>query len=135
MKKGMTRRDFLRNTAVAALGAAAVTPFEASANRPQNRRRVLRIAHFTDVHVQPEKSAPEGMARALRHAQGLSDKPDVIFNGGDSIMDALKADKARAKTQWQIWQSVLKNECALPVVHCIGNHDVWGWKMKEKVIK
>jgi 3',5'-cyclic AMP phosphodiesterase CpdA len=103
--------------------------------RPPNRRRVLRIAHLTDVHVQPEQSAPEGMARALQHAQSLSDKPDIIFNGGDSIMDALKTDKARAKTQWQIWQSVLKNECSLPVVHCIGNHDVWGWKMKEKLIK
>jgi 3',5'-cyclic AMP phosphodiesterase CpdA len=135
MKKGMTRRDFLRNTSAAALGAAAFTPFDILANRPQNRSRALRIAHLTDVHVQPEQSAPEGMARALQHAQSLSDKPDIIFNGGDSIMDALKADKTRAKTQWQIWQSVLKNECSLPVVHCIGNHDVWGWKMGEKVIK
>jgi 3',5'-cyclic-AMP phosphodiesterase len=135
MKKELTRRDFLRNMSVAALGAAAFTPFDTFANHPQNRRRVLRIAHLTDVHVQPEKSAPEGMARALQHAQSLSDKPDIIFNGGDSIMDALKADKARTKTQWQVWQSVLKNECSLPVVHCIGNHDVWGWKMKEAVIR
>jgi 3',5'-cyclic AMP phosphodiesterase CpdA len=138
MKKGMTRRDFLRNTGAAALSTATLSPFSIAIAEPKpspQRRRALRIAHLTDVHVQPEKSAPEGMARALQHAQNLSDKPDLIFNGGDSIMDALKADKARAKTQWQIWQSVLKNECSLSVVHCIGNHDVWGWKMKEKVIK
>ncbi len=131
----MTRRDFLQCAGAASVAVAVMpitTPVE---KRPLNRQRLLRIAHLTDVHVQPEQSAPEGMARALQHAQSLSDKPDIIFNGGDSIMDALKADKARTKTQWQIWQSVLKNECALPVVHCLGNHDVWGWKMKEKVIK
>ncbi|MGH7596182.1 MAG: metallophosphoesterase family protein, partial [bacterium] len=137
MKKEISRRNFLRG-AGATIGAAALPPFSAAAVKPKPnpaRRRVLRIAHLTDVHVQPEKSAPEGMARALQHAQSLSNKPDIIFNGGDSIMDALKADKVRTKTQWQIWQSVLKNECSLPMVHCIGNHDVWGWKIKEKVIK
>jgi 3',5'-cyclic AMP phosphodiesterase CpdA len=99
----------------------------------RQRKKVLRIAHLTDVHVQPEQGAPHGMARALQHAQNLADKPDVIFNGGDSIMDALGADKARTKTQWQVWQSVLRNECSLPIEHCIGNHDVWGWELKNKI--
>lgn len=136
MKAQITRREFLRNTS-ATVGAAALLPVDAVAQPLPNprRQRVLRIAHLTDVHVQPEKSAPDGMARALHHAQNLSDKPNLIFNGGDAIMDALKADQARTKTQWQVWQSVLKNECSLPVVHCIGNHDVWGWKMKEKLVK
>lgn len=136
MKAQITRREFLRNTS-ATVGAAALLPVDAVAQPLPNprRQRVLRIAHLTDVHVQPEKSAPDGMARALHHAQNLSDKPNLIFNGGDAIMDALKADQARTKTQWQVWQSVLNNECSLPVVHCIGNHDVWGWKMKEKLVK
>ncbi|GAB4312927.1 MAG: hypothetical protein Kow0059_03810 [Candidatus Sumerlaeia bacterium] len=67
------------------------------------------------------------MAACLRHAQSLSDPPDVIFNGGDMIMDALHADAGRTRLLWDLWRKILKDECSLPVVHCIGNHDVWGW--------
>lgn len=98
-----------------------------SPNVPR-RTRVLRIAHMTDVHVQPEGDAPAGLARALQHVQRLADKPDVIFNGGDAIMDSLQSDKSRALAQWQTWRDVLSSECSLPIVHCIGNHDVWGWE-------
>jgi 3',5'-cyclic AMP phosphodiesterase CpdA len=138
MTKDITRRDFLLGVGAMTLGVAMSKPLKAAASTPQpnlQRRRMLRIAHLTDIHVQPEKQAPEGMARALHHAQSLNDKPDIIFNGGDSIMDALKVDKSRTKIQWNIWQSILKNECSLPVIHCIGNHDVWGWKMGEKSIE
>ena len=134
MNKNFTRREFLVNTAILGIAATRVSApaKESPPPFPPNRKRVLRIAHLTDIHVQPEQGAPQGMARALRHAQNLADKPDVIFNGGDAIMDALKADKARTKTQWQVWQSVLRQECALPLEHCLGNHDVWGWELKEK---
>ncbi|MHC4159854.1 MAG: metallophosphoesterase family protein [Planctomycetota bacterium] len=50
-------------------------------------------------------------------------------------MDALKADKARTKAQWEVFQAVLKNECSLPVVHCIGNHDVWGWGLEDESVR
>src|SRR5262245_619880 len=134
MSKTLTRRDFISSTSAGALGMITTRAFSHEkehrhAPHPESKR-VFRIAHLTDIHVQPEKDAPRGMARALQHAQNLADKPDIIFNGGDSIMDALGADKARTKTQWQVWQSVLRNECSLPVEHCIGNHDVWGWEAK-----
>ena len=50
--------------------------------------RVLRIAHFCDVHVQPEKRAAEGLARALADAQERF-SPDLILNGGDQVMDVM----------------------------------------------
>ena len=65
---------------------------------PLNRKRVLRIAHLADIHVQPELDAAAGMASAIEHAQNLKDKPDMILQGGDAIMEALAADKARTKT-------------------------------------
>lgn len=130
-----TRRDLLKISAASALAATGVNHAfvaEALADSPSQsadakRRRVLRIAHLTDIHVQPERAAGDGMAECLRHAQSLEDPPNIIFNGGDAIMDSLATDKARAKTQWDLWQRVLKQECTLPIVHCIGNHDVWGW--------
>ena len=138
MKGELSRREFIGGVGVAAIGAVAGMPLvtAAMAARPKvKRKRVLRIAHLTDIHVQPEGAAPEGMARALRSVQSLEDKPDIIFTGGDSIMDSLKADKARTKAQWEIFQKVLKDECSLPVVHCIGNHDVWGWSVDDESIK
>lgn len=135
-KKAINRREFLTNTATAAFGTTALVSLATVSCAPAapQRRRVLRLAHLTDIHVQPELNAAAGMARALQHAQNLQDKPEIIFNGGDAIMDALGADKARTQTQWQLWQSVLQNECSLPIVHCIGNHDVWGWKAKNPAI-
>ena len=92
-----------------------------------DRKRSLRIAHITDVHVQPEGDAPFGFANALKTIQSLEDKVDLIVNTGDCIMDSFKADKARTKTQWDLWNSILKSENSIPMVSCIGNHDVWGW--------
>jgi len=131
MDKRISRRKFIGT--VGATGAAlaagvTATAFGMAGERPRLKpKRVLRIAHLSDIHVQPEGAAPEGMARALRSVQNLTDKPDVIFTGGDCVMDSLGADKARTKAQWATFKAVLKNECSLPVFHCIGNHDVWGW--------
>jgi Icc protein len=95
------------------------------------RKRALRVAHLTDIHVQPERRGGDGMSACLRHVQELSDKPDLIVTGGDSIMDSLAADDAHTKLLWDLWSRVLKNECSIPVRSCIGNHDIWGWS-KEK---
>lgn len=99
----------------------------ATAAAPVPRRRLLRVAHLTDIHVQPERRAPEGMARCLAHVAAQKDRPDLVLNGGDSIMDAFSKDEARTAAQWREWQAVLKDFPALPIRHCVGNHDVWGW--------
>ena len=100
--------------------------------RPQSPGRVLRIAHLTDIHVQPELLAAKGMEACLAHVQAQPDKPDIIFTGGDLIMDALGASRDRVKTQWDIFGSVLKANLELQIRHCVGNHDVWGWNDRAK---
>lgn len=94
------------------------------------RTRALRLAHLTDIHVQPELSAGDGLAACLRHVQSLKDAPSLILNGGDSVMDVFGKDAARAKAQADVFRSVLKQENSLQIEHCIGNHDVWGWNRK-----
>ena len=131
------RREFLTWSAAALAGATLSTiPFvpgdrlEAADQAivgPASRKRSLRLAHMTDMHVQPELHAGEGMAAALAHAQSIQDPPQLILTGGDMVMDLLGVDAARSKAQWDVWQTVLKQKCSLPVKHCIGNHDVWGW--------
>ncbi len=132
MPNRMTRRRLLASagltTAAATLiGCQGTWSSAKGQSGGTGARRSLRLAHLTDVHVQPEKRAPEGLAACLRHAQGLADPPQLILNGGDCILDCFTTDAERARTQWEVWQRVLAAECHLPVIHCLGNHDIWGW--------
>lgn len=133
---GVTRRESITILGAAAAGLLGLgrMPRAAAADTPSPaRKRALRVAHLTDIHVQPERRAGEGMAACLHHVEQQSDKPDLIVTGGDSIMDSFAADEARTKLQWDLWTNVLKTETSIPVRSCIGNHDVWGWaKSKSK---
>jgi 3',5'-cyclic AMP phosphodiesterase CpdA len=66
------------------------------------------------------------VASCLGHIEALSDKPEFILAGGDCVMDCFEADGARTKVQWDLWQSVFKDNTRIPVEGCIGNHDIWG---------
>lgn len=129
LKGRISRRKLLTTAGLTALGAATAQRLVLPPER-ENRQRVLRIAHLTDIHVQPELGAADGMAAALEHAHNLQDRPDIIFQGGDAIMDALAADKARVQQQWRLWREVLDANLELPIVHAVGNHDVWGWSLE-----
>lgn len=128
MNTPITRRDLLGASGVAAAGL--LLPGRARGAIAPSRRgrtRSLRVAHLTDIHVQPEKRAGEGLAAALRHVQSQKDRPDLIITGGDSVMDSMEATFDRTRTQWDLWQAVFKGENSLPVESCVGNHDVFGW--------
>src|SRR5262245_20344688 len=118
---GPTRREAIGVAAALGLSLAGLRAAE------RERKRVLRIAHLTDIHVQPELKAPAGMAACMRHVQSQKDKPELILFGGDCVMDAFGQSRDRTKVQWDVWHKVLKDECSLPSEACIGNHDVWGW--------
>lgn len=93
--------------------------------------RALRIAHLTDVHVQPLVGAAKGFEKCLHHVQNMTDKPDLIINGGDAIMEAHGRSQDSVRRQWKLYQEVLRNENALPMLNCIGNHDIW---VKEETL-
>ena len=126
----MKRRDFVRNSSLLA-GAGLFSP----SSFAENKKASLRIAFLTDVHVKPTEVAEGGMRKAYRHVNALKSKPDFILNGGDAIMDALAIDKAKTQEQWDVWNRVLAAENRLPIYHIIGNHDVWGWQVKDESIK
>lgn len=127
----VTRRNTVKMMAFGAAAAAVkwspLPRVAAGAEPAPPRRRSLRLAHLTDVHVQPERGASDGLAACLRHAQAHEDPPRLILTGGDAVMDVFGADADRAKAQADLWRRAWKAECSLPVEHCLGNHDVWGW--------
>ena len=136
INSSLTRRETLSLLGASALGAAVWDGHSLRANAQEinpNRQRSLRVAHLTDLHVQPELRASEGMAACFHHVQKLAEVPELILTGGDSVMDSFEADDARTKLQWDIWHNVLKQDCSVPVRSAIGNHDIWGWnKCKSK---
>lgn len=131
-KSPLDRRQFLRIAGLAALGTASACASQRSA---QGVKRSLRIAHLTDTHVLPDENIEQWIANAFRHAQAQVDPPDFILNTGDAIMDSLEQDKASTEAQWQVFNDILQAECKLPIYHAIGNHDVWGWGLKDEQIK
>ncbi len=121
------RRHFLIGTA-AALTRRLIVSYKAvqAAHTIGNRKRVLRMAHLTDTHIQPERGAAAGVALALKHLRKLDHPPALILIGGDSIMDSFGTDRVRADVQWELWKQVFLDECTLPVRSCLGSHDIWG---------
>ena len=126
----MRRKQFLQTTA--AIAGSAFIPSLSFASDNSSKKKPLRFAHVTDIHVKPGAIPEAGMAKALHHIQQLNPGVEFIMNGGDSIMDSLEASKERTQTQWDLFHTILKNENSLPIYHCIGNHDVWGWFSKKE---
>lgn len=126
-----TRRQVLRGAGIAvavAAGGSTLTAGKAALAAPA--QTPLRIVQLTDIHLQPKRRAPEGLAACLHHVQEHY-RPQMIIGTGDAIMDSSDADEARVKLQWELWKRVWKAESDLPIEHCLGNHDVWGLNKKN----
>jgi len=123
---GVTRRTMLG--AGVAGGALALVGRAETTVAPARR---LRIAHLTDIHVQPELGAAKGLEACLAHVQTLRDRgadaADLIVTGGDTVMDCMETDLDRTRLQWDLWRKVKSASCSLEVRSVVGNHDVWGW--------
>src|SRR5687768_15637322 len=123
----MKRKDFLQTTAAVVGGSL----LPATSLGSPLKKKILRVAHLSDIHVKPGIIPESGMAKALHHVQQLRDKIDFIINGGDAIMDALAVSRENTQVQFDLFKSILQKDNSLPVYHTIGNHDVWGWFIKE----
>jgi 3',5'-cyclic AMP phosphodiesterase CpdA len=121
----ISRRDFLKGMGAIALGGALGLP--AKAVPASQRKRALRVAHLTDIHLQPEGVAVEGTITCLKALHESPERPDLILTGGDAVMDVFAQKAERARTLKSLWRKVWEENCKIPSRHCIGNHDVWGW--------
>jgi 3',5'-cyclic-AMP phosphodiesterase len=91
----------------------------------------LRLAHLTDIHVQPERGADLGLEAALDHALSLSPRPDLILSGGDAIMNATGESSARIDQQWALWHQAWRRTTGTETFHCLGNHDCRLWDAND----
>jgi 3',5'-cyclic AMP phosphodiesterase CpdA len=123
----LTRRSLVK----AGLAGITALPALALAEPGPAARRPLRIAHLTDIHIQPELESARGLTACFAHVQSLPERGqaavDLIVTGGDTIMDCMEAGRDRTQTQWDLWKKVKADACGLEVKSVVGNHDVWGW--------
>jgi 3',5'-cyclic-AMP phosphodiesterase len=126
----LNRRQFIQGAGIVSAGTivgAGLSP-EVLAQSSSERTPDLRIAHLTDMHVMPDGAmgvnAETGFSKALEAAQNLARKPDLILQGGDAIMDALRTSKGEVTAQWTAFKRALE-KVKTPIRHAIGNHDCW----------
>jgi 3',5'-cyclic AMP phosphodiesterase CpdA len=126
----MKRKSFLQRSGLV-IGGSLLPSILRASEPAVPKKKPLRVAHLTDIHLKPGIIPETGMTSVLHHVQQLENRVDFIMNGGDSIMDALEADKTKTQVQFDLFKSILQKENSLPVYHTIGNHDIWGWFIKE----
>lgn len=131
------RRDFLKKIALAgltsAIGINATFAGDKSLEKSFNskKKRALRIAHITDVHLLPKPIAESCFAKVLKELNTMKDKPDLILNTGDSVMEMNKQSKENVEKMVSLWQKIMQAENKIEIKSALGNHDVWYGKAEE----
>jgi 3',5'-cyclic AMP phosphodiesterase CpdA len=120
-----TRRKFIKSAAIGGI-VSSILPIAtyAKASPKPTAARLLRIAHITDVHILDQKNAETSFARVVADINSLKDKPDLIINTGDTVMDENKQTKETVTTRWNTWQKITQSN-KIKMYSALGNHDVW----------
>ncbi len=140
----LNRRSFAALTGLTGLSALLSRPSEASAAMREAptaqsnstnaaRARTLRFAHFTDLHITPDRPSEPGMKQAFETAQ--ADGIEMILTGGDLIMDGFATRRAQVDREWALLHKIFQEHCRVPVEHCLGNHDIFGFCRSKAELK
>ncbi|MEJ0030202.1 MAG: metallophosphoesterase [Bacteroidota bacterium] len=121
----VTRRELLKNAALGGIVSSflPLIPIHAETKKAVVNR-ALRIAHITDVHILDQKNAEASFARVMAELNAMKDKPDLIINTGDTVMDENKQTKETVATRWGMWQKIIQSN-KIKMQSALGNHDVW----------
>ncbi|MFI2744166.1 metallophosphoesterase family protein [Zhouia sp. PK063] len=118
-----------RRSALKGLGSLFLVPsISLAQNSNPDNLPVLRIGHLTDIHLKDEFDAPKRFIKCLHQLQSHTPKVDFVLNGGDIVFDMNKENINSINQQWNLMNSILKNEFDLPVHYCLGNHDIWWYE-------
>ncbi len=122
----MNRRIFLTRATIAAL-ATGLSPKLAFARAAQNQSRTFRFVFMPCIHLRRDLRSPEGFASSLQLVRKLSPKPDFILTGGDMCHNMRDQTLQQSVEIVDMFQGIYKENCSLPVHHCLGNHDLAAW--------
>ncbi len=115
------KRSFISNLTL--LVFITVLIISSGCRRKSCENKSFTFAFLTDIHVQPELNAAEGLKKAIDTLNKI--KPDFVITGGDLIMDALGQTYERADSLYNLYAETIK-ELEVPVYNTIGNHELYG---------
>ena len=128
----MKRRNFLTTSFIGLLGTGTLN---LQASERKANKRSLRFVHLTDMHIHTGSVPERGIQNLLEEIHSLDEKPDFVINTGDNVMDSLKRSKEETAAQWDSWRQYYRSKLKYDLFSCIGNHDVWGWSLKDTEIE
>lgn len=126
------RRSVLKKIGVG-MGVLTMSPIVLSqeVNINKKRKKLLKVAHITDIHISDKNNAPERFKKCLKEIK----KHDIDFflNGGDTIHAADYAHITREDVhkQWDLWKALQSEFDTYNMYSCLGNHDMW-WAAPNK---
>jgi 3',5'-cyclic AMP phosphodiesterase CpdA len=124
---GLSRRRFLTATA-AGTASAALLPLLGSSSRAQEvSPRGFRFVFMPCIHLRRDLRSPEGFANALQAVSKLSPAPDFILTGGDMCQNMRDQTLEQSEEITELFLKIYRENCTLPVHHCLGNHDLAAW--------
>lgn len=80
---------------------------------------------YTDVHIQPERRAPEGFAQAVDAMRAAAADAAFAVCGGDLVLDANSVPIERASRLFDLYLEQA-GRLNMPIYHTFGNHDFFG---------
>ena len=128
MRSHLTRRELISGAVVAGTALTMGTGRLSAPDRLRSQsgaKRALRMVHVTDIHITPNEDVIKRVKETLDQIYAMDDRPSLIIQGGDAIMDAFAATKDASADQFEAWSSVWKEYQEIPLRNCIGNHDKW----------
>jgi Icc protein len=100
-----------------------IVSFVLSGCRKKSKDDSFSFVFMTDIHLQTERNAIEGLKKAITAINDLN--PDFVITGGDLIMDALGQRFGKADSLYNLYQSTIQ-EFKMPVYNTMGNHEIYG---------
>jgi 3',5'-cyclic-AMP phosphodiesterase len=127
-KTSVNRRAFIASasavpTAVA-LSAATGNPLRAAERGADSG---FRFVFMPCVHLRRDLRSPEGFAAALQAVRKLSPAPEFILTGGDMCHNMRDQTIEQSVEITDLFLKTFKENCSLPIHHCLGNHDLAAW--------
>lgn len=128
---GLKRREFVKGITLAGIGSLFTSAISAQETTSPKLKRLLRIAHITDVHLTSDNNAPQRFTACLEDIE--RHQVDFFLNGGDSIMAADYDSITRQQVidMWDLWRDSLDKFQEVKMYSCLGNHDMW-WAAPNK---
>ncbi|MCK9411243.1 MAG: metallophosphoesterase [Prolixibacteraceae bacterium] len=105
------------------LAALSVVFFACQQKAPRNNDS-FSFVFMTDIHVEPENFATEGLLQAIDTINKLN--PDFVITGGDNVADASNQKFGRADSLFNLYTKTMKS-LKMPLHSGFGNHDTYSF--------